>query len=103
MKIFNGNFQELKFEWLQQNDGYKLKSSATLMRILHKLIYDKRQNWRVKSSQHLMFMLKMGINGRNRWLRDFCIDFLFLRTFDCPVTQPANAEAGLEEEYHYDK
>ena len=25
---FYGNFQELKFEWLQQNDGYKLKSSA---------------------------------------------------------------------------
>jgi len=34
--------QDLKFEWLQQNEGFELKSIACLMLILHKLIYEKK-------------------------------------------------------------
>lgn len=36
-------FQDLKFEWLQQNPGFELKSSANLMLILHKLMFEKKQ------------------------------------------------------------
>ncbi|MCL1995072.1 MAG: AraC family transcriptional regulator [Defluviitaleaceae bacterium] len=35
-------FNELKREWLQKNEGYKLKCQALIMLILHKLLYDVR-------------------------------------------------------------
>lgn len=40
---FHFFFQDLKFEWLQRNPGFILKSQATLMLILHKLIYERGQ------------------------------------------------------------
>ena len=37
-------FQDLKFEWLQRKAGFELKSVACLILILHKLIYEKKQD-----------------------------------------------------------
>lgn len=36
-------FEDLVYEWLQRNPGYKLKCQATLMMILYKLIYERNQ------------------------------------------------------------
>ena len=36
-------FQDIKFEWLQKEEGYKLKSQALFMLILHKLIYERKK------------------------------------------------------------
>jgi len=38
------HFQDLKFEWLQQKKGFELKSVACLILILHKLLYENKQN-----------------------------------------------------------
>ena len=44
LEDFRIQFQDLKFEWLQKNAGFELKSVASLMLILHKLIYEKKQD-----------------------------------------------------------
>ena len=40
---FHMMFQDLKFEWLQKQSGYKLKSQALVMLILYKLLYDRNK------------------------------------------------------------
>lgn len=41
---FHRVFQDLKYEWLQRNSGFRLKSNACLMLILHKLIYERNKS-----------------------------------------------------------
>lgn len=41
---FHWMFQELNFEWLQEQEGYQLKCQAIFALILHKLIYDDQRN-----------------------------------------------------------
>jgi len=44
LEDFHIHFQDLKFEWLQQQAGFELKSVACLMLILHKLMYQKKHD-----------------------------------------------------------
>ena len=52
---FHIHFQDLKFEWLQQKSGFELKSVACLMLILHKMIYEQKQN---AKNPHVQLMKK---------------------------------------------
>ncbi len=44
IKQFSYLFQELKFEWLQQRDGYQLKCQGLFALILHKLVYERESS-----------------------------------------------------------
>ncbi len=44
MKQFSYLFQELKYEWLQQREGYQLKCQGLFALILHKLVYEREIN-----------------------------------------------------------
>jgi AraC-like DNA-binding protein len=44
IKQFSYLFQELKFEWLQQREGYQLKCQGLFALILHKLVYERENN-----------------------------------------------------------
>lgn len=39
---FHMMFQDLKFEWLQKQAGYRLKSQALVMLILYKILYERK-------------------------------------------------------------
>jgi len=62
---FHPHFQDLKFEWLEQKEGFNLKSNACLMLILHKLIYEKKDN---SKNIHVELMKRFMIDNHKQEL-----------------------------------
>jgi len=62
---FHPLFQDLKLEWMEQKEGFNLKSNACLMLILHKLIYEKKDN---SKNIHVELMKRFMIDNHKQEL-----------------------------------